>query len=103
MIADLPAKVPKVMSNFFYNRKVGVYVRNVEIHGLVALLAALWLHETRAAALDLDLAARLLLDELYVVATTTNHLGSQVKTADWLKSYRNFLFRPLALVIVSND
>jgi hypothetical protein len=75
----------------------------VEIHRLVALLAALGLHETRAAALDLDFAAGLLLDELDVVATATDNLGAQVKAADRLKTYRYLLLGPLALVNVSND
>ena len=78
-----------------------LYERNVEIHGLVALLAAHWLHETRATALDLDFAASLLLDELDVVATATDNLGSQVEAADRLKTYRHLLLGPLALMIIS--
>jgi hypothetical protein len=74
----------------------------VEIHGLIALLAALWLHEARTTALDLDLAAGLLLDVLDIVATATNDLCSQVKAADGLETYGDFFFGPLALVFVSN-
>jgi len=79
-----------------------VYERDVEIHGLVALLAAVWFHETRTATLDLDLAACLLLDEFDVIATATDNLCAQVKAANGLETYRDLLFGPLALEIVSN-
>jgi hypothetical protein len=75
----------------------GTRSSNVEIHGLVALLAGLGLHETRATALDLYLAAGLLLDILDVVATAADDLCSQVKAADWFKTYGDFLFWPFAL------
>jgi hypothetical protein len=74
----------------------------MEIHRLIALLAALWLHETRTAALDLDLAAGLLLDVLDIVATATDDLCSQVKAANGLKTYGDFFLGPLALLFVSN-
>jgi hypothetical protein len=69
---------------------------DVEIHGLVALLAAVWFHETRTATLDLDLAACLLLDEFDVIATATDNLCAQVKAANGLETYRDLLFGPLA-------
>jgi hypothetical protein len=75
----------------------------MEVHWLVALLAALWLHEARAAALDLDFALGFLLDELDIVATATDDLGSQVKAADRLQTYWDLLLGPLALLIVSNN
>jgi hypothetical protein len=81
---------------------VGVYERNVEVHGLVTLLSAVWLHEARTATFDLDLAACLLLDELDVIASATDNLCAQVKATNRLKTYGDLLFRPLALGIVSN-
>jgi hypothetical protein len=81
---------------------VGVYERNVEVHGLVALLSTVWLHEAGTATFDLDLAACLLLDELDVIASATDNLCAQVKAANRLKTYGDLLFGPLALGIVSN-
>ena len=74
----------------------------MEVHGLIALLAAVWLHEARAATLDLNLAACLLLDVLDIVATATNNLSSQIKSVDRFKVYRYFFLWPLALLLVSN-
>lgn len=70
----------------------------MEIHGFIAFLARVGLHETRATALDLDFAACFLLDELDVVATATDNLCSQVKATDGLKTYGDLLFGPLALL-----
>ena len=71
----------------------------MEVHGLIAFLAGVGLHETRAATLDLHLTACLLLDELDIVATATNNLCSQVKATNGLKAYGNLLFGPLALLL----
>jgi hypothetical protein len=74
----------------------------VKVHRLVALLSAVWLHETRTATFNLDLAACLLLDELDVIATATDNLCAQVKAANRLKTDRDLLFGPLALGTISN-
>jgi hypothetical protein len=81
---------------------MGIYERDMKVHGLVALLSAVWLHEAGTATFDLDFATCLLLDELDVVATATDDLCAQVKAADRLKTYGNLLFGPLALGTVSN-
>lgn len=69
----------------------------MQVHGLIALLARLRLHEARAATLDLDLAACLLLDVLDIVTTTANNLCTQVEAANRLETDRDLLFRPFAL------
>lgn len=74
----------------------------MKVHGLIALLTALWLHKAGTAAFDLDLAAGFLLDILDIVATATDNLCSQVKAADGLKTYGNLFLGPLALVLVSS-
>ena len=74
-----------------------MYERDVEIHGLVALLAAVWFHETRTATLDLDLAAGFLLNVFDVVTSATDNLCSQIEAADRFETYGKLLFRPFAL------
>lgn len=78
------------------------HLRNVEVHGLIALLAGVGLHETRTATLDLHLAACLLLDKLDIVATATDNLCSQIKATNRLQTYGDLLFGPLALFLVSD-
>jgi hypothetical protein len=80
-----------------------INIRNVEVHWLLALLAGLRLHKTGTATLDLDFAAGFLLDVLDVVATTTNYLCTQVEAADGLKTYRELLFGPFTLSVVSEE
>jgi hypothetical protein len=72
-------------------------VRDVKIHGLITFLARLWLHETRSTALDLDLAAGLLLDVLDVVATTTYDLRTKIEATDRFETNGELLLGPLPL------
>lgn len=74
----------------------------MEIHGLVALAVRSMLHKARIATLDLNTAASLLLDMLDIRSTMTNNLRSEVESWDGLKVDRNTLFRPFALLNVSN-
>lgn len=54
-------------------------LRNVQVHGLVALATCALLHEARVAAFDLDAAACFLLDVLNVGASLTYDLGSEIE------------------------
>jgi hypothetical protein len=74
---------------------------DMEVHGLLALLAGLWLHEAWATALDLNFAAGLLLDILDVITAAADYLCSQIEPAYWLKSDGDLLLRPFALYTVS--
>ena len=73
----------------------------MEVHGFIGLLTGLWFHEAGATALDLDLAARLLLDILDIVATTTNDLSTQIESTNRLETDRDLLLGPFALIPVS--
>jgi hypothetical protein len=70
--------------------------RDVKVHGLITFLARLRLHETRSAALDLDLAAGLLLNILDIVATTTYDLRTKIEATDGFKTNRELLLGPFA-------
>ena len=72
------------------------YVRNVQVHLLIALHLSVVLLESTATSLDLDSATRLLLDVLDVRSTSSNDLGAQVETRDRLEIDRDALLRPLA-------
>jgi hypothetical protein len=72
----------------------------MEIHRLISLGRERRLNETRTTSFDLNPAASLLLDMLYVRALWANHLGSQVESVDWLKVNWNILLRPFAPAIL---
>ena len=72
------------------------YVRNMQVHLLIALHLSAVLLESTATSLDLDSATRLLLDVLDVRSTSSNDLGAQVETRDRLEIDRDALLRPLA-------
>lgn len=72
------------------------YVRNMQVHLLIALHLSVVLFESTATSLDLDSATRLLLDVLDVRSTSSNDLGAQVETRDRLEIDRDALLRPLA-------
>jgi hypothetical protein len=72
------------------------YVRNMQVHLLIALHLSVVLLESTATSLDLDSATRLLLDVLDVRSTSSNDLGAQVETRDRLEIDRDALLRPLA-------
>ena len=72
------------------------YVRNMQVHLLIALHLSVVLLESTATSLDLDSATRLLLDVLDVRSTSSNNLGAQVETRDRLEIDRDALLRPLA-------
>lgn len=72
--------------------------RNVQEHRLITLLASARFNESRAAALDLNTAAGLLLDVLHIRTTLANNLSTQVKSRNGLKINWNTLIRPFALL-----
>lgn len=77
--------------------KVLGYSRNVEVHWLIAFAVGAMFHKTRISALDLDTTSSFLLDVLYVGASMTHYLCSQVKAWDWLQVDGYPLFWPFAL------
>ena len=77
-------------------------IRDVEIHGLVALLPRLRLDESGTAAFDLHLTACLLLNILNIVSSTADNLSSQIETTDGFKVDGYLLLGPFALYIISN-
>jgi hypothetical protein len=68
----------------------------MEIHLLITLHLGVVLFETTSSALDLDPAARLLLDVFHVRSTCSDNLGAQVETRNGLEIDRDALFGPLA-------
>jgi hypothetical protein len=72
------------------------YVRNVQVHLLIALHLSVVFLESTATSLDLDTATCLLLNVLDVRSTSSNNLGAQVETRDRLEIDRDALLRPLA-------
>ena len=72
------------------------YVRNVQVHLLIAFHLSVVFLESTATSLDLDTATRLLLNVLDVRSTSSNDLGAQVETRDRLEIDRDALLRPLA-------
>jgi hypothetical protein len=68
----------------------------MEIHLLVALHLGVVLLETASSSLDLNSAARLLLDVFYVGPTSSDNLSAQVKSRNGLEVDRDALFGPLA-------
>jgi hypothetical protein len=73
----------------------------MEIHGLIALLSTIGLHESGPTSLDLDFTAGLLLDVFDVIATTPNNLSPQVETIDRFQVNRDLLFGPFALLLLA--
>lgn len=73
----------------------------MEVHCLVTLTVSARLDEARAAALNLDSAASLLLDVLHVSATLANDLSTQVESGHWFEINRDSLIRPFALHKIS--
>lgn len=72
-------------------------------HRLITLPASTGLDKSRAAALDLDTAASLLLDVLHVGATLADNLRTEVESRNGFEVDGNALIRPFALYIVSNE
>lgn len=70
-------------------------------HGVVAFLSGAGLNEARAAAFDLNLAAGLLLDMLYVGTALSDNLSTQVKPRNGLQINWDTLLRPFALYSIS--
>ena len=70
---------------------------NVQIHVFVALTSCSMLHKSRTTALDLDAAARFLLDMLDIGAPVTYDLGSQVEAWNRFEVDGNLLLWPFAL------
>lgn len=75
--------------------------RYVQKHGVVAFLSGAGFDEARAAAFDLNLAAGLLLDVLYVGTALSDDLSTQVKPGDGLQINWDALLRPFALYSIS--
>lgn len=76
-------------------------LRNMEIHGLIALLASVVLDKAGATTLDLDAAASLLLNVLNIGATVADNLSTKVETRDRFEVDRNLFFGPFTLKRVS--
>lgn len=72
-------------------------------HRLITLPASAGFDESRAAALDLDTAASLLLDVLHVGATLADNLRTQVEPRNGFEIDGDTLIGPFALYIVSNE
>jgi hypothetical protein len=75
---------------------VGIGTSNVEIHWLVTLPASALFHKTRATALDLNLAPRLLLNVLHVGTSLSDNLGTEVEPRYRFQTDRNLFFGPFA-------
>lgn len=75
----------------------GQDLRNVQKHLLLTLTASGRLDKARAAALDLDSTAGLVLDVLDVRATMADHLCAQVEARERLEADWDFLLGPFAL------
>lgn len=73
------------------------YLRDVEVHWLVALPAGAGFHEARAASFDLHTTAGFGLDVLHVCTPVTDHLSSQVEAWDWFEIDGDLFLRPFAL------
>ena len=73
------------------------YVRYVQEHWLIAFPASTGLHETRATAFDLNLAASLLLDVLHVGTALSDDLSAEVEARDRFEIDRDALLGPFAL------
>jgi hypothetical protein len=69
----------------------------MKIHILIAFATSAVLHESRAAALDLNTASGFLLDMLDIGATMADDLGAKVKAGKRLKVDWNLLFGPFTL------
>jgi hypothetical protein len=74
------------------------YLRNMEIHILIALTTGAMLHKSGTTALDLDTASGLLLDVLHISATMTNNLSTKVEAREWFEIDWNLLFGPFTLI-----
>jgi hypothetical protein len=72
------------------------YVRNVQVHLLIALHLGIVFLESTAPSLDLDSATRLLLDVLDVRPASSNDLSAQVEARNGLEIDWDTLLRPLA-------
>lgn len=70
-------------------------------HVLVTLTVGRLLEEPRAAALDLDTTAGLVLDVLDVGAAVANHLGTEVEPRDRFEVDGDLGLRPFTLPNVS--
>ena len=73
-----------------------VYSRDMEVHLLIALHLGIMFLEAASPALDLDSAARLLLNVLDVRSLRSDNLGTQVESRNGLEVDGNALFGPLA-------
>ena len=78
------------------------YIRYMQVHWLVTLLAGVMFDKARAATLDLYLAVGFLLDVLDVDALMADHLRAKVEPGDEFKVDRDFLFGPFPLVKFSS-
>ena len=68
----------------------------MQIHLLIALHLGVVFLETASSSLDLNPAARLLLDVFYVGPTSSDNLSAQVESRNGLEVDRDALFGPLA-------
>ena len=68
----------------------------MQIHLLITLHLGIVLLETASSALDLNSAARLLLNVLHIGSTSSDNLGAQVESGNRLEIDRDALFGPLA-------
>ena len=69
----------------------------MQIHRLIAFSSSAMFNEARSAALDLDLAASLLLDMLNISTTLPDYLSTKVKSGNWFEVDRKPFFGPFAL------
>lgn len=73
-----------------------MYLRNMQVHLLIALHLGIMFFEAAASALDLNSAAGFLLDVLDVRSASSDNLGAQVESRNGLEIDGNALFGPLA-------
>jgi hypothetical protein len=78
------------------------YLRNVQIHSVIAFPAGAGFQEARSPAFNLNLASSLLLDMFHVHTALPNDLRTKVESRNWLQADGYFLFRPFALWTISN-
>lgn len=72
-------------------------LRNVQVHGLIALMTSGVLDKPRVPALDLNTAAGRRLNMLYILTTLADNLGTQVESRNGFKIDGNALIWPFAL------